>query len=60
VLVRWCVAYAAPGRPVHDLSALARMCIPAPQWRGPFDPIRRLRVVADAYGCRQVGMNSSK
>jgi aminoglycoside phosphotransferase (APT) family kinase protein len=49
--------YAAPGRPVHDLSALARVCIPlddepeaALQWPGPFDPIRRLRVVADAYG----------
>ena len=50
--------FAAPGRRVHDLASFARMNVPidtdvdaALLGRcGPFDPMRRLRVVADAYG----------
>ncbi len=49
--------FVAPGRPVWDLAALAMMCIPldtpddaARTGRGGLDPVRRLRVVADAYG----------
>lgn len=49
--------FAAPGRPLYDLGVMARMCIPldtpedAAVWgRGPLDPIRRLRLVADSYG----------
>jgi Phosphotransferase enzyme family len=49
--------YAAPGRPIYDLGVLARMCIPldtaedaARMGYGNVDPVRRLRVVADAYG----------
>jgi len=49
--------FAAPGRRVWDLAALAMMCIPldapddaARTGRGHLDPVRRLRVVADAYG----------
>jgi thiamine kinase-like enzyme len=49
--------FAAPGRVLYDLAAMARMCIPldtpadALVWgRGPFDPFRRLRLVADSYG----------
>jgi aminoglycoside phosphotransferase (APT) family kinase protein len=49
--------FAAPGRPLWDLAAMARMCVPldTPEdaavwgWR-PVDPFRRLRVVADHYG----------
>ena len=50
--------FAAPGRRVHDLATFARMNVPIDTdedaallgLRGPFDPMRRLRVVADAYG----------
>jgi hypothetical protein len=49
--------FAAPGRVLYDLAAMARMCIPldtpadARVWgRGPFDPFGRLRLVADSYG----------
>ncbi len=49
--------FAAPGRPLHDLSQLAKMCVPldtaadaARVGRHPFDPAARLRIVADAYG----------
>jgi aminoglycoside phosphotransferase (APT) family kinase protein len=50
--------YAAPGRRVHDLASFARMNVPIDddadaQLLGrtpPFDPFRRLRIVADAYG----------
>ena len=50
--------FAAPGRRVHDLATFARMNVPIDTdedaallgRRGPFDPMRRLRVVADAYG----------
>lgn len=48
--------FAAPGRPVHDLGALARMCVPIDDdvnasrlgWH-PADRPARLRVVADTY-----------
>jgi hypothetical protein len=49
--------FAAPGRPLYDLAAMARMCVPldtqqdAVVWGfGSFDPFRRLRLVADGYG----------
>ena len=50
--------FAAPGRRVHDLATFARMNVPIDTDEdaallgrcGPFDPMRRLRVVADAYG----------
>jgi len=49
--------FAAPGRPLYDLAAMARMWVPldtpadALVWgRGPFDPFGRLRLVADSYG----------
>ena len=50
--------FAAPGRRVHDLATFATMNVPIDTdedaallgRRGPFDPMRRLRVVADAYG----------
>ena len=49
--------FAAPGRPVYDLTQLAKMCVPldtpqdaARQGRGALDPYRRLRIVADSYG----------
>lgn len=49
--------FAAPGRPLYDLSQLAKMNVPidapedAVRLRDPApDPFRRLRVVADAYG----------
>ena len=49
--------FAAPGRRVHDLASLARMCIPidtdddaARTGRRGLDPFRRLRVAADSYG----------
>src|SRR6478752_500256 len=48
--------FAAPGRPVYDLSQFARMCVPIDDesrvrfgWR-PADLEERLRLVADAYG----------
>ncbi len=49
--------FAAPGRPLWDLSAMATMCVPldAPEdairtGRGGLNPFARLRVVAEAYG----------
>lgn len=50
--------FAAPGRRVHDLATFARMNVPIDSNEdaallgrsGPFDPVRRLRIVADAYG----------
>jgi hypothetical protein len=50
--------FAAPGRRVHDLASFARMNVPIDSDEdavllgrsGPFDPVRRLRIVADAYG----------
>lgn len=49
--------FAAPGRPLYDLAAMARMCVPldAPEdaevWgRVGLDQFRRLRVLADGYG----------
>jgi len=49
--------FAAPGRPLYDLAAMARMCVPldtpedALVWgRESFDPFGRLRLVADSYG----------
>jgi len=50
--------YAAPGRRVYDLAQFARMNVPMDADADavllgrtpPFDPFRRLRVVADAYG----------
>jgi len=49
--------FASPGRPLHDVAIMARMCIPldtpedAAVWgRQSFDPFGRLRLVADSYG----------
>ena len=49
--------FAAPGRRVWDVAAMARLCAPietaedaARTGRGTLNPVRRLRVVADAYG----------
>ncbi len=50
--------FAAPGRPLHDVATFARMNVPIDTDEdarllgraGPFDPARRLRIVADAYG----------
>lgn len=50
--------FAAPGRRVHDLATFARMNVPIDTDDdarllgrvGPFEPARRLRIVADAYG----------
>ena len=49
--------FAAPGRREWDVAAMARMCVPietaedaAVTGRGTVNPVRRLRVVADAYG----------
>jgi hypothetical protein len=52
--------FAAPGRRVHDLAQFARMCVPLDTDADalllgrtpPFDPFRRLRIVADTYGLR--------
>jgi Phosphotransferase enzyme family len=49
--------FAAPGRPVHDLASMARMCVPIDDevnaarlgWRDPDGP-GRLGLVADVYG----------
>ena len=51
--------FAAPGRPVYDLAAMARMCVPIDDdldarrlgWL-PADRPARLRLVADTYGLR--------
>ncbi|MGH9270879.1 MAG: phosphotransferase [Ilumatobacteraceae bacterium] len=50
--------FAAPGRPLHDLATFARMNVPMDTdddavllgRTPPFDPFRRLRLVADTYG----------
>jgi aminoglycoside phosphotransferase (APT) family kinase protein len=49
--------FAAPGRPVYDLAAMARMCVPISDDVGaeqlgwaPADRPARLRLVADSYG----------
>ncbi len=49
--------FAAPGRPIYDLASMARLCVPldAPEYaqvpdRESFDPVGRLRLVADSYG----------
>lgn len=54
--------FAAPGRPVFDLAAFARMCVPIDDDRNaarlgwaPADRAARLRVVADAYGLDGAG-----
>jgi Phosphotransferase enzyme family len=54
--------FAAPGRPVYDLAAMARMCGPVDDdasaarlgW-GPVDQPARLRLVADTYGLEADG-----
>jgi hypothetical protein len=54
--------FAAPGRPVYDLGAMARMCVPITDdpgaehlgWR-PADRPARLRLVADTYGLDRPG-----
>ena len=54
--------FAAPGRPVHDLAACARMCVPIDDdlsaarlgWV-PADRPARLRLVADTYGLDRAG-----
>ena len=54
--------FAAPGRPVHDLAAFARMCVPVDDdlsarrlgW-GTVDRPARLRLVADTYGLDATG-----
>lgn len=49
--------FAAPGRPIFDLAAFARMCVPIDDdlsanrlGFGPLDRPDRLRLVADTYG----------
>lgn len=54
--------FAAPGRPVHDLACMVRMCAPVDAaadaarwgWR-PVDVAQRLRLAADAYGLDAAG-----
>jgi aminoglycoside phosphotransferase (APT) family kinase protein len=54
--------FAAPGSPVYDLAAMARMCVPVDDdehasrfgWR-PADRRARLRLVADRYGLDRAG-----
>jgi hypothetical protein len=54
--------FAAPGRPVHDLAAFARLCVPIDDdasaarlgWQ-PADRPGRLRLAADAYGLDAAG-----
>jgi hypothetical protein len=54
--------FAAPGRPVYDLAAFARMCVPVDDqesaakfgWRDADRPTR-LRLVADSYGLDATG-----
>jgi Phosphotransferase enzyme family len=54
--------FAAPGRPVHDLATLARLCVPidddasaARLGRQPAERPARLRVAADVYGLDAAG-----
>jgi hypothetical protein len=54
--------FAAPGRPVYDLAALALMCVPVDDDRSserrgwaPVDRPTRLRLVADTYGLSDSG-----
>jgi hypothetical protein len=54
--------FAAPGRPIYDLAAFARMCVPIDDDRsaerlgwGPSDRSARLRLVAAIYGLRDSG-----
>ncbi len=54
--------FAAPGRPVYDLAAMARMCVPISDDAGagqlgwhPADRPVRLRLVADTYGLDRPG-----
>jgi hypothetical protein len=54
--------FAAPGRPVYDFGAMARMCVPVSDDTGaaqvgwhPADRPARLRLVADAYGLDRPG-----
>jgi hypothetical protein len=54
--------FAAPGRPIYDLAAFARMCVPIDDdlsaerlgWV-PVDRPARLRLVADTYGLNDSG-----
>ncbi len=54
--------FAAPGRPIHDLAHLARLCVPLEHkvdrermgWL-PADHPARLRLIADSYGLDQAG-----
>jgi hypothetical protein len=55
---------AAPGRPVHDVAACARLCVPVDDDRSaallgwvPVDRPARLRLVADTYGIDRTGRN---
>lgn len=57
--------FAAPGRREWDVATMARMCIPvetaedaARTGRGTLNPVRRLRVVADAYGLDEAGRHT--
>lgn len=54
--------FAAPGRPIYDLTQFARMCVPVDSdtWAArlgwaPADRPARLRLVADAYGLDAAG-----
>jgi aminoglycoside phosphotransferase (APT) family kinase protein len=57
--------FAAPGRPAYDVARLALMCVPVDDdlsaarlgWQ-PADKIRRLELVAEAYGLDQAGRMS--
>ena len=56
--------FAAPGRPIFDLAALARMCVPIDDdvsatrlGFAPADRPARLRLVADVYGLYAGGRN---
>ena len=57
--------FAAPGRPVHDLAALALMCVPidddvSAHRRGwtPANRPARLRLIADTYGLNSSGRSA--
>jgi thiamine kinase-like enzyme len=54
--------FAAPGRPIYDLAAFARMCVPIDDARsaerlgwGSADRAARLRLIAAVYGLRLSG-----